>query len=79
MSAQSKILPVLSYATGAGWQVVGQAKSLSAAKRVVKELLPDSSRTLINRYGFKLSVTMRTDLQRELNGGLEGYVWSVGK
>lgn len=73
------VLPVLSYATGAGWCAVGHARSPAGARRVIRALLPDSSRSLIERYGFQLLVSERTPLQQELNGGPAGYIWSVGK
>jgi hypothetical protein len=72
-------LPVLNYSTGAGWHSWGDARSLTAAKRIIKANLPASARSLVNTYGFQLTVTRRTALQRELNGGPDGYVWSVGK
>ncbi len=71
-------LPVLAYATGAGWTVLGHAKSLSAARKVAQAALSDSAKVLIARYGFKLQVARRSALQVELNGGPEGYIWSVG-
>lgn len=71
--------PVLNYSTGAGWHSWGQARSLAAATRIVKANLPDSSRSLVDRCGVKLTVSRRTELQRELNGGPAGYVWSIGK
>jgi hypothetical protein len=51
---------------------------LAAARRVVTANLPDSSRALL-KCGFKLMVSRRTPLQVELNGGPEGFVWSMGK
>lgn len=72
-------LPVLSYSPGGGWHSWGQARSLAAATRIVKANLPDCARSLVHKYGFKLTVWRRSELQRELNGGPEGYVWSVGK
>lgn len=72
-------LPVLSYSTGAGWHSWGQARTVEAARRIVKANLPASARSLVERYAFQLTVTRRTELQRELNGGPDGYVWCVGK
>jgi hypothetical protein len=71
-------LPVLNYSTGAGWHSWGQVRSLAAARRVIAANLPDSSRALL-KYGFKLMVARRTALQLELNGGPDGFVWSMGK
>lgn len=71
-------LPVLNYSTGAGWHSWGQARSVEAARRIITANLPASSKALL-KYGFKVIVTRRTALQRELNGGPDGYVWNVGK
>lgn len=71
-------LPVLNYATGAGWHSWGRVRSLAAARRVIAANLPDSSRALL-KYGFKVIVARRTALQLELNGGPDGFVWSMGK
>jgi len=78
-AARGTSLPVLNYSTGAGWHSWGRARSLAGATRIVKANLPDGSRSLVEQYGFQLTVSRRTELQRELNGGPEGYVWSVGK
>lgn len=72
-------LPVLSYATGAGWTTHGYASTAAAAAKIIKKILGDHSRSLIETFGFKLLVNQRTDLQVELNGGPHGFVWSVGK
>jgi len=72
-------LPVLNYSTGAGWHSWGQARTEEAARRIIKANLPASSRSLVDTYGFKLTVSRRTAQQRELTGGPDGYVWSVGK
>ena len=71
-------LPVLNYSTGAGWHSWGQARSAAAAKRIITANLPAHARSLL-KYGFKVTVARRTPLQRELNGGPDGFVWSVGK
>lgn len=76
---QETALPVLSYATGEGWSVLGQANTLRAARRIAQAALPDSAKLLIDRCGFQLQVFRRSELQVELNGGPAGYVWSVGK
>jgi hypothetical protein len=68
----------LNYSTGGGWHSWGQVRSLAAAKRLVTANLPDSSRALL-KCGFKLIVSRRTPLQVELNGGPDGFVWSMGK
>ncbi len=72
-------LPVLSYATGAGWATLGFATSPESARRLVMKIIDDASKSLVEKYGFKVVVGRRTDLQRELNGGPDGYVWSIGK
>lgn len=73
-------LPVLNYSTGAGWHSWGQAKSIAGARRIIKANLPSSASVLLKKqYGFKLTVSRRTALQRELNGGPDGFVWNVGK
>lgn len=72
-------LPVLSYATGAGWATLGFASSVKAAAAIAKRHLGDSASSLIKNYGFELQVSRRTELQRELCGGPDGYVFSVGK
>jgi len=71
-------LPVLNYSTGAGWHSWGQARSARAAKRIVEANLPSNARSLLG-YGFKLTIARRSDLHKELNGGPDGFVWSVGK
>lgn len=71
-------LPVLNYSTGSGWHSWGQAKSARSAQRIVEENLPSNARSLL-KFGFKVTVSRRTALQRELNGGPDGFVWSVGK
>ncbi|MBU9199859.1 hypothetical protein KTD31_00400 [Burkholderia multivorans] len=77
-SAFSTALPVLNYSTGAGWHSWGQAKSVQAARRIVTANLPANARSML-QYGFEVKVFRRTELQRELNGGPDGYVWSLGK
>lgn len=75
--ATSPALPVLVYSSGLGWQVLGHARTEAAARRIVMRELPQSSRVLVERYGFKVGVARRTALQRELNGGPEGFIWDV--
>lgn len=70
-------LPVLSYSTGVGWLTLGYATSVSAARGVILRILADASHELLSR-GFELKVFRRTDLHRELNGGPDGYTWSIG-
>lgn len=72
-------LPVLAYSTGAGWATLGQASSPKAARAIVLRYLSDASLSLVKNFGFEVLVSRRTELQRELNGGPEGYVYSVGK
>lgn len=78
MVTKKKVLPVLYYATGAGWQTLGMASSVTAARRVVQRHLSEASRKLLGLKGWSLCVTERTPLMRELNGGPEGYIWSIG-
>lgn len=77
MAAQA--LPILSYHTGAGWAQHGFATTVEQAKRVITKLLSDAEKQLIAKHGFQLSVQRRTELQRELNGGPDGFIWGVGK
>lgn len=78
-SAQNDKLPVLSYSTGAGWHTLGFARTVQSARRVVNQAISDASKSLVNRCGFDVQVWRRTELQRELNGGPDGFVYSVGK
>lgn len=75
----AELLPVLSYATGAGWAELGRARSPEQARNIVLAHLGDASKSLVKNYGFQVYVDRRTPLQRELNGGPDGYIWSVGK
>ena len=75
----AQALPVLSYATGSGWQTHGYARSIAGAKAIIRKVLSDGSRQLIERHSFQLSVGRRSDLQVELNGGPQGFIWSIGK
>ncbi len=71
--------PILSYHTGAGWAQHGYAATVQQAARIIRRnVLGDSEKNLIDKHGFQLSVQRRTELQRELNGGPEGFIWSVG-
>lgn len=80
MNAQSdKLLPILSYHSGNGWAVLGHARTVESAARVIRGTLGESSRRLLDRHGFKLAVQRRTDLQRELNGGPDGFIYSIVK
>lgn len=76
-NAQS--LPVLSYSTGAGWTTLGHATSERAAKRIVMKSIGDASKSLVHNHGFDVVVSRRTELQRELNGGPDGFIYTVGK
>lgn len=49
------------------------------ARKVIHTHLSDGTKSLINTYGFKLGVALRTDLQRDLNGGPAGYIWNISK
>lgn len=73
----AKTLPVLTYSTGAGWEVLGYAKSAEAAKKVILRNIGDHSKKLLAVQGWVLSVAMRTSLQVELNGGPEGWIFGV--
>lgn len=75
----SKALPVLSYHTGAGWAEHGQSTTVEGAKRLIMRFLPDESLNLIKKHGFTLNVFRRTPLMQELNGGPDGFVYSIGK
>lgn len=72
-------LPVLSYATGAGWATIGFATTPESARKLIMKTIDDASKSLVEKFGFKVIVGRRTELQRELNGGPDGYVWSIGK
>jgi hypothetical protein len=72
-------LPVLSYHTGAGWSTLGFAASLEGARTVASRFIGDAAQNLVKKHGFKVTVARRTALQRELNGGPDGYIFSVGK
>lgn len=77
---KTESLPVLTYATGGGWSVHGYARDAQSARRMIKrKLLTDSEKSLINNHGFDLLVFRRSDVIREINGGPEGFVYSVGK
>jgi hypothetical protein len=75
----ANLLPILSYHTGNGWAVLGHARSTESAARVLRKTLGESSRRLLERHGFTLNVQRRTELQRELNGGPDGYIYTIGK
>lgn len=79
MTANVEALPVLAYSTGAGWQTLGKATSLRGAASIAMRHLGDEALSLIKNHGFTLQVFRRTELQLELNGGPDGYVYSVGK
>lgn len=72
-------LPVLAYSTGAGWATLGRASTPKAARAIVLRNLSDASLSLVKNFGFEVLVSRRTELQRELSGGPDGYVYSVGK
>ena len=72
-----QILPVCANTTG--WPVIGYACNEAQARRVVKKNLGDHSKSLIENYGFELSVWERTPFSIELNGGPRCFTWSVGK
>lgn len=78
-TAQTRALPVLSYHTGGGWATLGMAKSPGGARAVVMRTLSDPSLQLVKNHGFEVTVARRTPLQRELNGGPDGYIFSIGK
>jgi hypothetical protein len=78
-SVKQEALPVLSYHTGAGWATLGHAVSPEGARTVVMRNLSDASLSLVKKHGFSVAVARRTPLQLELNGGPDGYVFSVGK
>lgn len=79
MNLNNAPLPVLSYHTGAGWATLGYATTVVGAKAVARRHIGDAAASLVKNYGFTVFVSLRTELQRELNGGPEGFVYSVGK
>jgi hypothetical protein len=76
---EEKALPVLSYASGSGWSTLGMATSVEGAIAVASRFIGDAARNLVKHHGFKVTACRRTPLQRELNGGPDGYIFSVGK
>jgi glycine/D-amino acid oxidase-like deaminating enzyme len=72
-------LPVLSYHTGAGWSTLGFARSPVAARVIALRHIGDPAESLVKKFVFEVHVARRTPLQRELNGGPDGYIFSVGK
>lgn len=71
-------LPVLHYSTGSGWATLGHATSAKGAASIIRRHLSDASNALL-KAGFKLDVFKRSDIAVELNGGPQGFVWSIGK
>lgn len=71
--------PVLHYSTGNGWATLGYAKSVKGAAAIIRRHLSDASKALLEKAGFSLNVSERTDLQVELNGGPKGFVWTISK
>jgi hypothetical protein len=71
------LIPVCANTTG--WPVIGYACNEQQARRVVKKSIGDHSKSLIDRYDFKLNVWERTPLSIELNGGPKCWTWAVGK
>jgi hypothetical protein len=76
---KEEALPVLSYHTGSGWSTLGFATSPKGARTVASRFIGDAAQSLVKQHGFKVTVARRTALQRELNGGPDGYIFSVGK
>ena len=72
-----QILPVCS--NGRPWTKIGVATNEDQALRVIKKNIGDHSKSLIENYGFELSVWKRTPLALELNGGPAAWTWSVSK
>ncbi len=72
-------LPVLSYHTGSGWATLGFATSPAGARTIASRFIGDAAQSLVKLHGFQVTVARRTALQRELNGGPDGYIFSVGK
>ena len=58
--------------------MLGTAHSVQGATRIVRKHLAIDSRMLLERHGFELHVFRRSALMRELNGGPDGFVWSIG-
>lgn len=72
-------LPVLYYTTSEGWQVLGHAKTEKQARKIALSTMGDHSLSLIKLHGFGLFVGLRDDFLIELNGGPQGWIYSVGK
>ncbi|MBK3780071.1 hypothetical protein G3A43_07360 [Paraburkholderia aspalathi] len=79
VAQKQESLPVLSYHTGAGWATLGFAKSVVAARTIARRHIGDAAESLVKNFGFEVQVARRTALQRELNGGPDGYIFCVGK
>jgi hypothetical protein len=58
------------------YNVFGYASTVAGATRKIKSMLSAESRYLIEKCGFKLHVFQRNT---QLLGGLDGWIWSVGK
>ena len=61
---------ILSYSTGQGFTVIGQAKTAKSAEKIIRKLICFNKNT-------KLNVFARTDLMIELNGGSKGWIYSA--
>jgi hypothetical protein len=76
---KQEALPVLSYHTGAGWTTLGFARTPEAARTIARRHIGDGGESLVKKFGFKVCVERRSLLQIELNGGPDGFIFSVGK
>lgn len=62
-----------------GRTIIGSARSELQAKRLLMKTLDVSTVSSIKKHGFTLNVWLRDDFAVELNGGLMGYMYAVGK
>lgn len=74
--ANSTHYPVLA---NNGRTVIGHAKSASGAKRLLMKTLSGELLSSVKKHGFTLSVWLREDWIVEVNGGLKGFMYSIGK
>lgn len=61
-----------------GRTVLHHAKTEDAARRWLMKNLGDHSLILIKKYGWMLRVWRRSTLAIELNGGRDGWMYSIG-
>ena len=61
-----------------GRTVLHHAKTEGTARRWLMKNFGDHSLVLINRYRWRLNVWRREPWLVELNGGLDGWMYSIG-